>query len=992
MSADRERVDLNAVRRHLAASSDKVTWQSLADVVDDADLQALMRREFPPGVEEMNNPLTRRRFLQLAAASLALGGLSACGKPAAHILPYVEQPEDVVPGNPLYFATAHVLGGYAQGILAESHTGRPTKIEGNPDHPASLGATDAFAQASVLSLYDPDRSQSVMVEAEQSSWAAFEAVLADALARQRDGAGAGLRILTPTITSPTLIEQLERLLDAYPNARWHQYEPVNWDNAYAGAALAFGRPVEPVYDFSAADVVLALDADFLTVHPGRVRYMHDFSRRRRVGDEDLSMSRLYAATPTLTLTSSMADHAWSLAPQAIEHFARAVARQVGLDVEPSGDVPAHVAAVVEPLARDLQAHAGRSLVLAGIGQPPAVHALCHALNEMMDNVGETVQYIEPVQAQDGAAGKQTESLRALVDEMAAGTVDLLLILGGNPAYTAPADLDFAAALRNVPMSVHLSDYRDETSIQCTWHLPQSHFLETWSDARAFDGTATIMQPLIEPLYDNRSAHEVLNLVLEDEPADSHAIVKRTWQARLARSDFEIVWQHALQVGVVPDTAFAPVDVRVQADFALPEAAEIPDSELVAIFAPDPTVWDGAYSNNAWLQELPKPFTRLTWDNAALISPALATRLGLATEDMVRLRLGEHETLAPVWVMPGQAENCVTLHLGYGRLSAGLVGDRAGFNAYRLRTETGTWSAAGLTLEKTGETAVLATTQAHYSTDPRNAVRAATLATFEENPSFAQVHPEEPPTLYPDYEYDDHAWGMSINLQTCTGCQACVIACQAENNVPVVGKEGVREGREMHWLRIDEYFEADDLDRMPRTYHQPVPCMHCEHAPCEPVCPVKATTHSSEGLNEMTYNRCVGTRYCANNCPYQVRHFNFFDYAAEGDLIELVRNPNVSVRWRGVMEKCTYCVQRINEARTSARQEGRAIRDGEIRTACQQACPADAIIFGDINDPDAAVTRRKDDPRDYGLLAELGTRPRTTYLAKVWNPNPEIGGA
>ena len=988
MSERDERLDLNAVREHLARLQGRTYWRSLQELADSEAFEAAVQREFAPGAEAPDNSMSRRRFLQLAAASLGLAGLTACvGQPAERIIPYVEEPEALVAGRPLFFATAHLLGGYATGVLAESHTGRPTKIEGNPDHPASLGASDVYAQASVLTLYDPDRSKTVLHEGRVSNWDDFEATLGAALAQQAERQGAGLRVLTTTVTSPTLVNQLQQLLARYPSARWHQYEPVNWDNAYEGARLAFGQPVQTVYNFNEADVILSLDADFLGTYPGRLRYTREFSIRRMVGGGDVTMNRLYTVAPTPTLTSSMAEHNWPLPPDQIEIFARAVARRLGVEVGADGELPAEVAAALDPLAADLAANPGRSVVLAGIAQPPAVQALAHAINDVLGNVGQTVAYVEPVQA---VVDDQPGSLRELVEAMAEGAVDILLIIGGNPAYTAPADVNFAGALENVGLSAHLSLYRDETSVRCNWHLPHTHYLETWGDARAYEGTTTIVQPVIEPLYENRSAHEVLAMLMGDDVRDAYEIVRRFWQSQAEVDEFDAFWRDALNVGVVPDTEAQPVAVTLRPDFSVPGRADGelsgPD-RLVAVFRPDPSVWDGRFSNNAWLQELPKPFNKLTWDNAALISPELAVRLDLNTEDVVRLRYGDHEVVAPVWVMPGQATNCVTVHLGYGRSEAGRIGTGAGFNAYRIRPADSPWFASGLEIEKTGERYQLATTQNHHTMANRDLVRAATLAAFMENPDFARQVEGEVPSLYPESAYDGYAWGMSVNLNTCIGCQACVVACQAENNIPVVGKEGVVEGREMHWLRVDDYFSGD-LDA-PQVYHQPVPCMHCEKAPCEPVCPVTATSHSAEGLNEMTYNRCIGTRYCSNNCPYKVRRFNFFDYAVDDPAVNLVYNPNVTVRSRGVMEKCTYCVQRINRARSAAQMEGRSIRDGDVMTACQQACPALAIVFGDINDPDAAVAQLKAQPHNYGLLAELGTRPRTTYLAKLWNPNPDL---
>ncbi|HSM58587.1 MAG TPA: TAT-variant-translocated molybdopterin oxidoreductase [Candidatus Sulfomarinibacteraceae bacterium] len=998
-------LDWEAIRRRLQDAGGSAIWRSLEELADSEAFQRWARRELAPEVEQAGAGLSRRRFLQLAAASLGLAGLTACaGQAPRHVLPYVEQPpEALTPGEPLFFATAHVHDGYATGALAESHMGRPTKLEGNEAHPASLGASDIYMQASVLTLYDPQRAQAVSwpkAGYARRSWQEFEAALQRELQREAGQEGAGLRILTPAVSSPTLSAQLEAVEERFPQARWQQYEPLNWDNAYEGARLAFGEPYEARYDFLQADVIVSLDADFLGEFPGRLRYTRDFSRRRRViahegAAAEATMNRLYTLSSAPTITSSMGDHGWAVRPAQIEAFARRLAQVVGVEGLETGGV---AAGALEPeleqalpvVARELVDSRGRCLVLAGRNQPPAVHALAQSLNVSLDNVGRTVSYSEPLQADPG---DQVARMEQLVQEMAGGDVKCLLILDGNPVYTAPADINFGAALESVPFSAHLSLYTDETSHHCDWHLPQAHYLETWGDARAYDGTATIMQPLIEPLYEGRSAHEVLAMVAQGEWREPYDIVRDYWQEQIGGEGaaFDRAWQMALREGLAPDSALPAVEVAVLPALALPEAEVDLGQELVALFRPDPAVWDGRYYNNVWLQELPKPFTKLTWDNAALLGPATAQRLGVDNEDVVRLRLQGREVNAPVFILPGVAEGCVTLPLGYGR---GAVGDRdagAGFDAYRLRSADGLWHAAGLALEATGETYTLARTQNHHAMEGRDLVRVATLAAYREDATLRGQAAEEGelPSFYPEYEYEGYAWGMSIDLNTCIGCNACVVACQAENNIPVVGKEEVRKGREMHWIRVDGYFAGDDLEA-PRVYHQPVPCMHCEKAPCEPVCPTFATTHSSEGLNEMTYSRCIGTRYCSNNCPYKVRRFNFLDYVQEGEPVrDLLHNPEVTVRSRGVMEKCTYCVQRINRGRAAANAENRELEDGEVQTACQQACPANAIVFGDINDPDSAVAQAKAHPHDYGLLAGLGTQPRTTYLAKLLNLNDDL---
>jgi molybdopterin-containing oxidoreductase family iron-sulfur binding subunit len=727
------------------------------------------------------------------------------------------------------------------------------------------------------------------------------------------------------------------------------------------------------------------------------------------------MNRLYVVESTPTLTGAFADHVIRLTPQDVASVARAIAERI-LDPRSqatSPNLPPQVSQRwIEAVADDLLSSraaggSGASMVIAGPSQPPEIHALAHAMNGALGNVGATVLYIEPVEARPIA---QLDDLRALVDDMRAGRVSTLLILGGNPAFNAPSDLEFAKALANVPFRVHLGLYEDETSALCQWHVPQAHELETWSDARAYDGTATILQPLIAPLYGGKSSGELLAVVLGQVAATAHELVRQHWRTQLGEDGFEAAWQRALHDGLIPDTRSPVKSVTLR-----PEATEsirraggrhrvhvvdplIDDSNRFQIaFRPDPTIWDGCFANNAWLQELPKPLTKLTWDSAALIAPAAAQQLDLSNGDIVRLDDGRTSIEVPVWVLPGQPERLLTLHFGNGRKIGGHVAKDSGFDVFPLRTSTAMWTLSGVALAKTGRRYLLASTQTHHSMEGRHLVRSGTLgeyAAHPEHPPFVEVghHAPHDVSLYPPAESTGYQWGMSINLGSCIGCNACVVACQAENNIPVVGKSQVANHREMHWLRIDHYYEGPAGD--PRTHHQPVLCMHCELAPCEPVCPVAATTHSSEGLNEMTYNRCVGTRYCSNNCPYKVRRFNFLSYNAdkrETPVLQMLANPDVTVRSRGVMEKCTYCVQRINAARIESEKEGRSIRDGEVVTACQAACPAEAIVFGDLNDKTSLVAQKKQSPLDYALLGELNTRPRTTYLAAVRNPNPRLAG-
>ncbi|MCB0105222.1 MAG: TAT-variant-translocated molybdopterin oxidoreductase, partial [Caldilineaceae bacterium] len=887
-------------------------WRSLEDLAATPEFTEFLHREFPRQAAEWQPTLSRRGFLQLVGASIALAGLTACTPTQETIVPYVAAPEEMVPGKPLLYATAMPQQGYALGLLAQSTDGRPTKLEGNPDHPASLGATDHFAQASILDLYDPDRSQQVRNGENPATWEEFLTALRGGLADQQASGGAGLRILTETVSSPTVAAQMAAIMEQFPNARWHQYAPQNSDNLYEGTTLAFGQAVEPIYHVEQATVIVSLDADFLSEGPGHVRYARDFADGRRTTGTpsagDRSPNRLYVVESTPSLTGAAADHRLPLHPSAIEPFARSLAATVGVDVPLSGngDLPE---AWLTAIVADLQANEGRSLVLAGPYQPPAVHALAHAINSQLGNIGTTVTYSQPLAAiQSDTARLQLDSLMTLVDDMGAGTVELLLILGANPLYHAPADLNFAAALANVPFSAHLGLYVDETAVASTWHIPGVHYLEEWSDARAYDGTITIQQPLIEPLYGGHSIHEVLDALVREDPRANHDIVREQWLEQQGDADFERFWRRTLHDGVVADSG-APVEsVTLVADLRTQLPPSSADNGLTLILRPDPSIGDGRFANNGWLQELPKPFSKLTWENAALINPFTAEREGLTTGDLIELTAAGATVQVPVLLAPGHCEDALTLHLGYGRSQVGRVGSGMGVNGYLLQSGATLWTTAGITLRKVGSRQPLAVTQNHHTMEGRDLIRVGTMEEFAAHPEFVHEMGAHVPaiSLYPAMTYEGNSWGMAIDLTACIGCNACVVACQAENNIPVVGKEQVLAGREMHWIRIDTYFEGDLAN--PAAHHQPVMCMHCENAPCEVVCPVAATMHDSEGLNTMVYNRCVGTRYCANNCPYKVRRFNFLEFTDyDSESLALQRNPNVTVRSRGVMEKCTYCV-------------------------------------------------------------------------------------
>jgi Fe-S-cluster-containing dehydrogenase component len=924
---------------------------------------------------KQDDGLNRRDFLSVMAASMALASLTGCAAaPPEKIVPYVRPPEELLPGKPIRFATSMPSSGYGLGLVVESHEGRPIKIAGNKDHPASLGATDVFAEASLLSLYDPDRSQTVSQDGRISTWDAFITALEEPASSLQKNGGSGLRILSEPVVSPCLADLLKQLLAKYPSAAWHQYTPVNQDNSRAGAQLAFGRFVDPLYDFENADVIVSLDSDFLSDQPGNLNYARKFAARRKLSSSGgAKMNRLYVVESGMTITGAMADHRFAVRSSDIAGIARSIAA--------GGGQPQWISTVLQ----DLEDHRGRSIVIAGRGQPPEVHAIAHELNRRFGNAGKTVRYIEPVEFN---AAPNVESLQRLMQDISAGSVSVLLMLGGNPAYNAPADLDFAGQLSRVPLRIHHSPYFDETGERCHWHIPESHYLESWGDTRAWDGTTSIIQPLLIPLYQTKTSYELISALLGDPSRSNYEIVRGFWEKQHQGADFESFWTDSVKRGVIAQSAASAVEMTSRGSAPTQEAPPAA-SEIEVVLRPDPTVFDGRWANNSWLQELPKPVTKLVWDNAASMSDATASRLGVHDSEMIEIKTGDRTITAPALISTGFADNSITLTLGYGRKRSGQVGTGIGYDAYAIRTSSSPWIIRDASIRKTGEAYKLVTTQDHYELNHRHMVRRSTADQYAADPQAIREEiraPEPDETLYAPHETIDYAWGMAIDLSACIGCNSCVTACQAENNIPVVGKGQAANGREMHWLRIDTYFESGFGN--PDIYFEPMLCQHCENAPCELVCPVEATSHSAEGLNEMTYNRCVGTRYCSNNCPYKVRHFNFFQYARwDIPQLKMLYNPDVTVRSRGVMEKCTYCVQRINRARIHAKVEDRKIRDGEVITACQAACPADAIVFGNVKDTGSEVSKWKAEPRNYGVLAELNTRPRTTYLAKLTNPNP-----
>ena len=900
-------------------------------------------------------PITRRDFLKLAGAATALA-TGACTAPPDEIVPYVE-PREIADGIAQFYATAMTMQGRATGVLVQSNMGRPTKVEGNPAHPSSLGSTGIFEQASILELWDPARSRTLRHRGAPATREALAADWRQAIASIKGGEG--IRILGGYVGSTTLRAQLDAMAGNYPGVRVHEWEPLHRDNSLEGARLAFGRRADCVYHLDAADVVVAIDADPLGEGPGWLRYARDFVSHRT----PQSMNRLYWIGSFPSITADMADHRTALSPAAAQRWLGEL--DAALRGEAGGGLPG-----VHAVARDLLAHRGRALVIPGESLPPAAHALVHRMNARLGAVGTTLSYL-PAVSEVACA----DSIAELCDDMRAGRVGALLVLGGNPAYDAPADCDFRGALGKVPMSVHVSLYEDETSLSCAWHVPRAHYLEEWSDAVGHDGTASIVQPLVAPLYGGVSVHEVIALFGGDatRPRD---LVMRAMNLR------DEAWRDALRDGVVAASAPAALALAAR-DVAFTPAPAPASGDWSVAFRPDTAVHAGEFAANAWLQELPRPESKIVWDNAAYVSAASAARLRVKGGERVELTVDGRRVVVPVWILAGHADDTLTLPLGYGRARAGAVGSGVGFDAYPLRGRASPWAAPCQARKASGEHGFV-TTQLTTRMEGRDPVRRMTLA--EALSGHAAAHGEKPvESLYPAWPYDSYRWAMAIDLNACIGCNACTIACQAENNIPTVGKEEASRGRSMHWIRVDRYEEPGAV------LHQPVPCMQCENAPCEAVCPVGATVHDSEGINVQVYNRCVGTRFCSNNCPYKVRRFNFFHYSdGPGERPVEGRNPEVTTRMRGVMEKCNYCLQRITRARLQADKEGRRIADGEVVTACQAACPTKAISFGDMADPSSGVSIVKRSPRGYTLLEELDTRPRTTYLARLSNPNPEAG--
>ena len=1047
-------------------SADVTYWRSLGQLENSPEFQDILRREFPEDIADAPDEVSRRGFLGVVAASVALAGLTSCRKPTTHIMPFSNRPEGYLPGMPTRYATTLSRGGYGIGVLVRSNDGRPTKIDGNELHPSSLGGSDSLLQGELLNLYDPGRSKVARgprvdaaaeaaahggehgaEAAETNLYAKFEKDWWEPLVKnQVSKQGSTLRFLVPPTASPVFEERKQKVLGVFPKARFHTWTPLHRDQELAGNRLAFGKAVDAQIDYEKADVVLSLDCDFLSLDGPNLRSARQWSKRRK--HDAATIARLYAVESCYSTTGTAADHRFRMRSLDIPGAVMALAAELGVGV--GGELGAALQASkgktfqkngknwLPILAKDLQAHSGRCVVVAGPRQPAAVHALVHAINQALDAVNKVVTYTATPAAMATAC---VDDLATLKRDIEAGQVEVLVCVGTNPVYDAPADFKFGELLAKVPSTVHLGLYEDETGKLCSWHFPMTHELEAWGDARAFDGTVSLQQPLIAPLFGGLSPTEFLAWLSGDAVNDSHpfaderegaaglSLLRDYWKSKTEGIDFEAWWKRAVHDGVVADSPSAPETVQINLGgiaSAVKGVAAATDGIEVA-FRPDAKMWDGRNANNSWMQELPDPLTKLTWDNAALLSIATANSLGVGNGDLLNIAVDGGATLqAPAWILPGHADNSVTITLGYGRqLPADCkVAKGTGKNAYLLRSSTMQWQGPAR-VSKTDGRYPLVCTQDHGTMAGRAIVREATVEQNRRDPEWApkmspldqsarlehETEKDVTKSLWTERGYDKGAesqdpqvarspyqWGMVIDLSACTGCSACVSACVAENNIPMVGKIQVSRNREMFWIRADRYFASRDTTYNglletaddPRVMNQPVPCMQCENAPCESVCPVAATTHSPDGLNDMVYNRCIGTRYCSNNCPYKVRRFNYLDYLGHSpETKKLAFNPDVTVRSRGVMEKCTYCVQRINGGRIQAKIQKRKVQDGEITPACAQSCPTQAITFGDILDPNTRVSKLKALGLNYGLLSDLNTLPRTTYLGRIRNPNPEL---
>ncbi len=1011
-------------------------WRNMAELEDKPEFQEFLDREYPQQNEQRTDPLSRRRFVQLMGASFAFAGVAqGCRWEEEKILPLSRRPEGYIPGVAKKYATGFELGGVAAGLLVTCMDGRPIKIEGNPDHPFSGGASTALAQASILNLYDPDRSKSVRRQENGKAMAATRKDAVKALRALRDQAiatsGAGMRILTEASSSRAIATLRAKIQEKMPNIQWHEYEPLSRDEEREGNKLAFGTKLRTHYRLDKCDVIATFDAELFGNSPAALRHADHFARKR--DPDNGRLNRLYVIESSYSLTGSVADHRLPMRSELIKPILLGLEKAlaggsmgtVGSEVlaEPK------VSKFVAELSRDLKKNRSKSVVVVGASQPADVHALAARINDSLGNAGSTVFYAPSEEAQD--RGRHVDDAKALAVDMKSGKVAGLLILGGNPAYDMPADLDFGGAMAKVKISMHLSMYEDETSKLSNWHLNRAHYLETWGDSRSYDGTQTVQQPLLEPLYDGMSMAYVLKILAGLEDTSDESLVRQALvPASLTGVLGDKAWRRLVHDGFVPESAAGAARVRLKnlPSMSLTDSQKqgtrMPNGKLELSFR-DSATYDGRYANNGWLVETPDFITKLAWDNAALVSPATAKDLGISNGDMLEISVSDRQLEIVAHVTPGQAAYSLSLPLGWGRKRAGYVGGHEdlkikapGFDTYQLRTTSGFHQVSGATVKKTGATYPLAETQDHFAMDEIGAkavqirakvqIKTGTLVEYKalgEGLVTKDAHlsidkiltrPIEGrainASLYDEHEYKGHKWGMTIDLGKCMGCNSCMLACQAENNVPIVGKEEVMNNREMHWIRIDRFFKGNADD--PEMAFQPVHCQQCEGAPCEVVCPVEATVHSDEGLNDMAYNRCVGTRYCANNCPYKVRRFNYRYWnkdfeTARFKVRKLLSNPDVTVRSRGVMEKCTWCVQRIERTRIDAKNNRRPIKDGEIKTACEQACPSHAIRFGDLADKESVVYKNQELPRAYALLASLNNSPRNAFLARITNPNPAL---
>ena len=968
------------IRAQLSGKTGRAFWRSLDEIAETPAFRAFVEAEFP-SLAPAKGEVDRRSILKVMAASFALAGLTGCdSQPDEQALPYVEAPEFLTAGIPKWYATAVTFMGYAQPVLGKTQVGRPVKLEGNPEHPLVRGVTDAFTQAALLGLYDPDRSQSPQHMGRGATWDAFDATMVEHARAMDVRRGEGLRLLTGQITSPTLSYQIDELLQRWPQARWHVLEPLESDTGHTATAALFGRPLDRHLRPDLADVVVALDDDLLGPGANQIANARRWGERRSERGSNRQDLRLFVAEPTPSITGVMAEDRLVASTEDLERLARAIAFEIGVPLDTRPNLEPRQQRWLSQVVGALTGRDGRCLFSIGSHHSQELQILSLLINGKLGAFGQTLRFTEPV-----AKLPMTRFSPAdLALEMNEGQVVSLVMLGVNPVYDTPIDLDFGTAMQKVPFRLHAGLHYDETAALSQWHVPLQHELESWSDARAVDGTASIVQPLIKPLYTVRSLHGVVDNLGNGQRSDRQ-IVQDNWR-KIWGDAFEGNWRSALYRGFVADSAAKELTPSIGGHPTSATVNNRPASDLIVLLRGDPTVWDGRFANISWLQELPKPLTKLTWGNAVLISPQLANEKGLSNGDEVRVEANGRWIAGPVWIMPGQEARTVTLTLGYGRSRIGKVAQNLGYNAYLMRQSDRPWQLDGATIKATGKRDNIASTQLHQAMDGFDFVRTvlpSELVDEHHAENVATVAADEinQPTLFPQDHWDSPSWGMSIDLDLCIGCNACVISCVAENNIPMVGKELVAQGREMFWLRVDHYFEGDPAE--PKQYFQPVPCMHCEKAPCEMGCPVNAAVHSPDGMNLQVYNRCVGTRTCASFCPYKVRHFNWFDYTG-GDpaSIQAMRNPEVTVRDRGVMEKCTYCIQRVSAARINAKKEDRPIAEGEVVTACQQACPTRAIVFGNVVDLKSAVSKKKASQRNYSLLEETNTRPRTTYLARI----------